>query len=278
MGWVSARFGGRLEVIQQTRCHVIVHWHAGTDVMNYFLPFLPLAPVQCIGFGANGTTGIANIDYFISSRLFERDDDAAEDYTERLVCFQGLTAWQERPRVCTAATRAELGLPGSGRSTCPQQLVKFHPAFDRLLSQILEKDRHGRVVLLAGHRPHAAEALRSRFENTLGKSLVKRVSLLSSRRPLEYYRLMSAMDVVLDSPAYSASLTGYDAFAFGIPVVTMPEYMVRGMPRVLQANGDQRADRVNGGRVCGVGRQARGRRRFSRVYPADNPRSLWRPL
>ncbi len=220
---------GALEVIQQTRCHVIVHWHAGTDVINYFLPFLPLAPVQCIGFGANGTTGIANIDYFISSRLFERDDDAAEDYTERLVCFQGLTAWQERPRVCSAATRAELGLPGSGALYfCPQQLVKFHPAFDRLLSQILEKDRHGRVVLLAGHRPHAAEALRSRFENTLGKSLVKRVSLLSSRRPLEYYRLMSAMDVVLDSPAYSASLTGYDAFAFGIPVVTMPgKYMVQ---------------------------------------------------
>ena len=44
--------------------------HAGTDIMNYFLPFLPLAPVQTIGSGMHGTTGIANIDYGISSQLF----------------------------------------------------------------------------------------------------------------------------------------------------------------------------------------------------------------
>lgn len=140
------------QVFTQARCDVVMHWQAGTDVMNYFLPFLPLAPVQCIGFGSHGTTGISNIDYFLSSNLFERGEEAAEDYTEELVRFEGLTAWQERPRFPSSATRAELGLPESGALYfCPQRLAKFHPAFDLLISQILQRNAEGRVVLLEGN-------------------------------------------------------------------------------------------------------------------------------
>lgn len=126
------------KIVQETQCDIIVHWHAGSDILNYFLPFLPLAPVQCIGFGANGTTGIPTIDCFLSSRLFERGTDAEEDYTEQLVQFEGLTTWQPRPRIVQPATRADFGLPSSGAIYfCPQQLGKFHPHFDHRLQRIL---------------------------------------------------------------------------------------------------------------------------------------------
>jgi predicted O-linked N-acetylglucosamine transferase (SPINDLY family) len=217
------------KVIREVECDVILHWHAGTDILNYFLPFLPLAPVQCIGFGTHGTTGIASLDFFLSSRLFERGEDAQEDYTERLIQFEGVTSWQPRPARPAPATRADFGLPSSGAIYfCPQRLAKFHPDFDRLLRAILEEDAAGHIVVLEGERRRAVQALRARLEKTLGQALLRRVLFLPSQQGADYYRLLGVVDVVLDSPVYSASLTGYDAFSLGVPLVTLPgKYMVQ---------------------------------------------------
>lgn len=209
--------------IRSAECDVIVHWHAGSDVLNYFLPFLPLAPRQCIGFGANGTTGIPTIDYFLSSRLFEREHGAEEDYAERLVRFRGLTTFQQRPPIPQPATRRVFGLPASGvLYFCPQQLGKFDPRFDVSLRRILEESPGSHLVVLSGRRARAARALQTRFDRTLGPGLSNRVIFLPFQRPREYYRLLGLSDVVLDAPTFSASLTGLDSFSLGRPVVTMP--------------------------------------------------------
>ncbi len=212
-----------LKVFREAECDVVMHWHAGTDIVNYYLPFMPLAPVQCIGFGTHGTTGIANIDYFVSSRLFERGPEADDDYAESLVQFEGATAWQPRPITPEPASRSDFTLPERGTLYfCPQRQAKFHPDFDRLLLRILKADSDGHVVILAGDRTRPAEMLKARFAVTLGPTLSKRILFVSAQPPEGYYRLLSLMDVVLDAPAYSASLTGYDAFSLGVPLVTLP--------------------------------------------------------
>jgi protein O-GlcNAc transferase len=218
-----------LQRFQQAECDVVMHWHAGTDIMNYFLPFLPLAPVQCIGFGTHGTTGISNIDHFISSRLFERGDEADNDYAERLVQFNGTTAWQPRPPNPLPTKRSDFGLPETGTLYfCPQRHAKLHPDFDRILQGILAQDTSGHLVIMRGDRPNTAAKLNARFARTVGEKIAGRILFVSSQGTEEYYRLLSLMDIVLDTPVYSASLTGYDAFAYGIPVVTIPgKYMVQ---------------------------------------------------
>lgn len=85
------------------------------------------------------------------------------------------------------------------------------------------------------------ETLRSRFQRAQGKRLSERILFLPSRTAEEYYRLLSVMDVVLDTPVYSASLTGYDAFALGVPIVTLPgRHMVQryalGLYRQMEMN------------------------------------------
>lgn len=212
-----------LRVFHDAECDVVVHWTPGTDLVNYFLPFLPLAPVQCIGFGMHGTTGIGSIDYCVSSRLFERGVEAAEDYTEKLLLFESATSWQTRPRPAGPSSRADFGLPQSGPLYfCPQRLAKFHPDFDRVLRAILERDAMGRIVILAGGQHRPAELLKARFERAMGSSLARRVLFLPSQNSENYMRLLAVMDVVLDMPTYSAALTGYDTFAAGVPIVTQP--------------------------------------------------------
>jgi len=217
------------DIIRQADCDIIFHWQAGTDTVDYFLPFLPLAPVQCIGFGQHGTTGIKSIDYFVSTRLFERGEEAQEDYTEKLVQFSGLTTWQPRPQIPLGVSRKEWGLPEEGTIYfCPHRPRKFHPAFDRLLKGVLEEHREGYLVVLEGHRPLTTAQLQARLERTLGREFCRRVIWLPSQSVGDYYRLLSAADVVLDSPAYSGSLTGFDALGLGIPVVTFPgRFMVQ---------------------------------------------------
>jgi predicted O-linked N-acetylglucosamine transferase (SPINDLY family) len=224
-----------LELFTEAACDVVMHWHAGTDIVNYFLPFLPLAPVQCIGFGTHGTTGIANIDYFISSELFERGADADDDYTESLVQFSGPTSWQARPLKPEPAARSDFGVPETGTLYfCPQRHAKFHPDFDPILRRILEEDRSGHVIILQGKFPRTAELLRARLADALGETLAARVLFVPKQTPPDYYRLLSLADVVLDTPAYSASLTGYDAFSLGVPIVTLPgQYMVQRYARGL---------------------------------------------
>lgn len=155
--------------------------------------------------------------------MFERGADAQEDYTERLVQLRGTTAWQPRPHLPPAAGREEFGLPA--RRTiyfCPQRLAKFHPDFDFLLRRILEEDASGQLVVLAGKRPATVARLKARWQRTLGGSLLRRILFLPSQQPRDYYQLLRLADVVLDAPCYSASLTGYDAFALGVPIVTLP--------------------------------------------------------
>ena len=48
-----------------------IYLDVGMDPMTYFLAFARLAPVQCVTWGHPVTTGVPNMDYFISSDLLE---------------------------------------------------------------------------------------------------------------------------------------------------------------------------------------------------------------
>src|SRR4029079_6999972 len=75
---------------------VLVHADIGMDPFGYFLAFSRLAPVQRATFGHPDTSGLRNIDYFLSSALFEREDAQAH-YSERLVRLNALPLHLARP-------------------------------------------------------------------------------------------------------------------------------------------------------------------------------------
>ena len=221
--WVplADRFSEAAEQIQKAHCDLLYHWQIGTDVFNYFLPFARLAPVQATGFGTHGTTGIAAVDYFLSSRLVE-PEDAQHHYTERLYLLATMPTFQERVPEPGPASRSDFGLPDQGHLYfCPQRLSKFHPDFDPLIRGVLDRDPRAFLVLLEGRQPEVIDALRKRFCRTLGP-VADRVIFLPSQPPPQYYRLLALADVLLDPPHYSSALTGYDAFALALPLVTLP--------------------------------------------------------
>lgn len=221
--WVpfSDHFPQAVEGIAAARCDILYHWQVGTDPLDYFLPFARLAPIQCTGWGTHATTGIAAIDYYLSSRLIEADG-ADEHYTETLYRFDTFPTYQPRIPQPQPTQRSFFGLPDRGHIyLCPPRLPKFHPDLDSLLLGVLASDPQGFLVIIEGKHPHGYQVLRRRFDKTLA-GVLNRVLFLPTQSPLDFSRLLSVSDVVLDTVHYSVGLMGHDAFSLGVPVVTLP--------------------------------------------------------
>jgi predicted O-linked N-acetylglucosamine transferase (SPINDLY family) len=212
------------QIVGQAResdCDLVYHWKAGSDPWGYFMPFARLAPIQCTSYGTHGTSGIPAVDYFLSSRFVE-PSDAEQYYSERLLCMNAVPTYQQRRRLPENATRDEFGLPEQGSIYfCPHRLAKYHPSFDTIFRQILERDPQGHLVLLTGRNPLCNDALRERSQRNLGTALMKRIIFFPILPVDKYLRILSLSTMIIDSPVYAGDLTLFDAFSFGIPEVTL---------------------------------------------------------
>jgi predicted O-linked N-acetylglucosamine transferase (SPINDLY family) len=211
-----------VEMLRDAECDLIYYWEVGTDPVNYFLPFFRPAPVQCTSWGWPVTSGIAAIDYFVSSRQLE-PAGAAADYSEQLVELAEIPNYYYRPDVSrVVADRERFGLPAEQNIYfCPQNPRKFHPDFDPLIGGILRSDPAGLFVMLSSAPAWLSDALAARFARTLA-DVIHRVRILPRVTKSEFAILLASADVVLDTPHYGGGAnTTYDALALAKPLVTL---------------------------------------------------------
>ncbi|MFN8011590.1 MAG: tetratricopeptide repeat protein [Holophagaceae bacterium] len=216
-------------LIAEQRLDVLFYQDLGMETLSWLLAFARLAPVQCVSFGHPDTTGIPNVDWWVSSDLFE-PEGAQAHYSERLHLLKdaGTLAYYYPPRDPGPVTRADLGLPEEGRLyVCPQTLFKFHPEFDPVLEGILRGDSGGRLVLLRSDITHWRDALLARFRRRF-PDLLDRVVFLGRLDEDAFNGLLRLADVVLDTPHFNGMNSSLQAFAMGAPVVTWPQTFQRG--------------------------------------------------
>jgi protein O-GlcNAc transferase len=209
---------------------VLFYQDIGMEPVSYFLSFARLAPVQCVSFGHPNTTGVPNMDYFISNDLYETAESPGH-YSERLFLLRGLPTlayYYRPPAPAGRRNRSHFRLPHGGTLyLCPQTLFKLHPHFDPLLRGILERDSRGYLVLVRGQYPEWEAALRERFAGTLG-ALAERVRFIDSVPSEDFLELLGLADVMLDPPHFNGMNSSLEAFAVGLPVVTLPTLLQRG--------------------------------------------------
>ena len=218
------------EQIARLELDVLFFQDIGLEPTSYFLAFARLAHVQCVSFGHPNTTGIPNMDYFVSNDLYE-DHDADAHYSERLFLLRDLPtlAYYHKPvRTARSVDRASLGLPDEATLyVCPQSLFKIHPRFDQILSGILRSDAKAMLVLVAGNFEHWTHALRRRFEKTMPGAADRIIFLPSSNRSV-FLELLATADVILDTLYFNGMNSSLECFAMGTPVVTLPTHLQRG--------------------------------------------------
>jgi protein O-GlcNAc transferase len=195
----------------------------GMEPLSYFLAFSRLAPIQCATWGHPVTTGIAAMDYFISSRRIEAQGAEAA-YSETLVRLDDFSHVIPNP---AEAMDSDGGGGGDQVLACPQSLFKFHPDFDPILNRILAENPSARLDIIAGSRDNWTQLLRARLEQTVpaGSGRIRFVDRMGRD---DYLRFLQRADAVLDTPHFCGGVTSFEALAVGTPVVTLPGAHTRG--------------------------------------------------
>ena len=148
---LPVELAGARRLIAAERLDALYYADIGMSALTYFLAFARLAPLQCLTWGHPDTTGITNLDRFLSCDAME-PEGAERHYSETLVRLPGPTLHYARPSLpARPKPRSAFGLPDDAHLyVCPQSLFKIHPDFDRALVELLRRDPRGLVVLLSG--------------------------------------------------------------------------------------------------------------------------------
>ena len=220
------------EEILADELDVLIYPELGMHPSTFALAHLRLAPVQCAGWGHPDTTGLPEIDYFLSSEAIE-PANGQDHYREKLALLPGLGTRYAVPKAREGVTRASLGLPEDKTLyLLPQSLYKIHPDNDDAVADILARDPDGHLLLFASHH----EQLTSDFAGRLAAAFGRRGQVMHERslflQPFiphgDYLALNRVCDVMLDTRHWSGGNTSLDAFASGLPVVTLPGEFMRG--------------------------------------------------
>jgi predicted O-linked N-acetylglucosamine transferase (SPINDLY family) len=216
------------EQIAKLELDILFFQDVGLEPLSYFLAFARLAPVQVVSFGHPDTTGIPNMDYFISASNYELPG-AQGDYSERLVEIPevGTLSYYHRPPLpAHAAARDELAAePGDRIYFCAQSLQKVQPAMDRIFARIVALDASARIVLIE-FQPHQRKALEERF-GRLSTALLDRVRFVPMAPYDQFLARLASADAILDTVHFNGQNSTLEAFAMGVPVVTLPGALQR---------------------------------------------------
>lgn len=207
---------------------VLIYTDIGMDYQAYQLALHRLAPIQCVLPGHPVTSGLPQIDYYLSSPLCE-PDDAQAHYSEKLILLQNELA--RYPQVKAPGrlwSRSELGLPDDQYVYfCPMTLFKLHPDFDQALLSILEQDPQALIYFCEYQGTELHRLLQKRFQLQMG-SLAARIRFLPWLDPERFYSLILQADAVLDSFHFGGGSTSRMVLGLGQALVTWPGQFFRG--------------------------------------------------
>lgn len=210
---------------------VLVYPEVGMAPITYVLAALRLAPVQMAGWGHPVTTGSAEMDYYVTAGPME-PPDADRHYTETLIRLPGIGVTYPMPEESVHVTRAQLGLPEERRIyVCPQSLFKIHPEMDEVFADIMERDPDGIILLFQATARAVSEQMGARLQRTIAARGIPprgQLKFLGRVLPRHFRGVLGICDVVLDTLHWSGGNTSLDAFATGVPVVTLEGRFMRG--------------------------------------------------
>lgn len=219
------------EILAALELDVLVYLDIGMEPLSYFLAFARLARVQCVLSGHPVTTGITNMDYFLSTELME-PSDANRHYSEKLVLLPRPLFYFSRPKLpATLKTRHELGLPENRNIyICPMRLQKIHPDFDDAIGRILQMDTNGVVVLFEDIiLSDGKKILLERFRRRIQEALRERILFLPwLTESTDFISAIATANIILDPFHFGIGSTAAMAFTTGTPLVTKAGEFMRG--------------------------------------------------
>ena len=170
------------------------------------------------------STGLSEIDYFISSELME-SVHARNHYSEQLIKFQKMPTSMkyikpddtEQPVIKLESGKIWIGIIHT--------LFKLTPGFDNLLEQILDIDANIQFVVFESPS-NLGERIKARWQER-SKNLISRSRFIPMLKYDDFLRFICQLDIVLDPFAFGAGTVFYQCMACGVPLITKPSRLLK---------------------------------------------------
>jgi predicted O-linked N-acetylglucosamine transferase (SPINDLY family) len=215
------------------RLHTLIYPEIGVDdAVALRGSALRLAAIQCVAWGHPETTGIGNIDYFLSSELMEPEQSEMH-YTEKLVRLPNLGTCLAPPNIVPDDKNSkEWHLrPDDPKYLLSEPLYKYLPQHDKLFASIAKSVHDAQFVFLK-YPEYSAKAFQERIEAEFTeRRLNPERHLVFLPRPKtkeEFAALCAHCDFYLDAIGWSGAAASMQALEQGLPIVTWPGPIMRG--------------------------------------------------
>lgn len=216
--------------LRNERYDKVVFCEIGMSSIFHLLAFFRIGKKQYNTWGHSDTSGLPNIDYFVSSKYYELPlNDAQKNYSEKLILQNGLCTSYVNPTSSYTLTKKTYyyGLSNKEKILlCPQSLFKIYPNYDNYIKTIMERNPDTTLVFLDALKKK--ERLLARWENKMGRDIFKRVKFVNRCHHKEFVNLIKISTVMLDPFPFGGCNTSMEAFSLGIPIVTQPSNLING--------------------------------------------------
>jgi predicted O-linked N-acetylglucosamine transferase (SPINDLY family) len=224
--------GWRREILSDAP-HVLIYPGLLMDNHSLQLAAQRLAPVQCNSWGHPETSGLATLDYFLSSDLME-PPDADTFYTEKLVRLPNLSIYYEPVETePVLVTREELGLrPSATVFWSAQSLFKYLPQHDDVFVRIARAVGDCQFVFL---RHFGAQKITATVQERLERAFAAaglrandHCVFLNRLSQSKFVAASGLSDVFLDSIGWSGCNSALECLPHALPLVTYEGQTMRG--------------------------------------------------
>lgn len=221
--------------IQSEHFDILVFPEIGMCQKNRLLAFSRCAPIQITTWGHSDTSGLPEIDYYVSSKYFNDQTDD-EYFSEKLILLDSIgTYYYNLPKILNIVDidvsdiigefnkfASNINVQNPHFYGCMQTYFKLHPSFIDMLSDLLTKDKSAILIMLVNSR-------NPEIVNYINRHLkTDRIMIVYSLEYAKFCKHLKAVDILLDYYPFGGFNSTMESFAMGKIVITRTSRWISG--------------------------------------------------
>ncbi len=176
-----------------------------------------LAKNYFIFWGHPVTTGSSYVDYFISSKLMDSENE--NEYSEKLILLDGIGF---NYKLDVKLKDIKISKLKENSIYIPQSLFKFLPKYDYLIGEILNQNKSSTISFIKDKDPYYTLKFINRLRKIPNiKKNFDRIIFLDGMNQVSYYEELSKQKIIVDTIGWSGGNTTMEALYLNKPVITI---------------------------------------------------------
>lgn len=220
--------------IAEENFDIIIYPEIGMCQQTRFIAFSRLAPIQINTWGHSDTSGLPNIDYFVSSKYFNSREDQSH-YSEKLILFDSLGTYyydvfnffkneiqlEDETEINMLRNNIieKIGIENPNIYGCIQIFIKIHISFIEMLNEILKSDENAIIVLLSTNKGDNDDII---FTNYIKSKIIffERIYFIYQVPFIQYAKNIKCCDLILDYYPFGGFNSTIESFLLGKICIT----------------------------------------------------------